>query len=72
MPNYNTILQNYNTRLQGLIDTANSLPEAGAVAEDLDTELDAQSAKLNQLLSVLDTKASGGARVSVPLKDYNF
>jgi hypothetical protein len=43
------------------------------VAENLDTELDTQEAKLNQLLSILDSKASGGSsNPTAPKKDVNF
>lgn len=69
---YKTEFQSNNADLQGLIDLANSLPEA----ENLDTELTTQDALIAQIATALEGKtgASGGADIetcTVTISDAN-
>ena len=66
---YKSTLQEHNTLLQQAIDKANTLPDAenSVIAEDLSAELEAQAqlialqtSKINELITELDGKASGG------------
>lgn len=69
---YKQEFQSNNADLQGLIDLANSLPEA----EDLDTELATQDDLIAQIATALEGKtgASGGADIetcTVTISDAN-
>ena len=60
MPNYNQTLQTNNSSLEDILTQINNLPEAGGTAEDLDAELTTQEGLIEQLSTILDSKASGG------------
>lgn len=58
----NTNLASYTDRVTALINTANSLPEAGGGStEDLEAELAAQETLIANITTALQNKASGGS-----------
>ena len=69
MPNYNQTLQTNNSSLEDILTQINNLPEAGSMAEDLDAELTTQEGLIQQLSTILDSKASGGGNGNIETCD---